>query len=482
MTQAPERTRPSLVSVILSRVTSVVLSLVAFSIPLLAVWLSTSLAVYLDGPLWLAIVVGLLMFPVAPILWEVWSDRRRKRKQRTGDRLLTRWDRLVLRTLAVNLALLLIIFFGWPRQGFTALSTRGDWMLGGSDSAVAETVRGALFDVAGGLEWLYSAATSNPYARYADEAPLPEPSVSGVSGERGARLGSSAHTWPMPAEPHPAVRDLPASVTASLESVGRHIKAREGDPFLRVKAIHDFVTTWLDYDAAALASGAIPPQDAAAVFAARKAVCAGYSRLMVALGEVTGDRIVYITGHSRGSGQELDGVGHAWNAAEIDGAWYLIDATWDAGFVSGDSFTRRYGTDYLFTPPAIFGLDHLPDDAAWQLRADPISRGEFVRQPALSPRFFALGLELVEPTRSHLDTRGGLDLVIHNPHAAHVMVSWRSPTGGEPHRCNLPQHDAELRIRCDISARGTFHVEVFANDAAVGTFSSVGYIAIVNRG
>lgn len=480
--------RRSLVGILLGLLVKVVLTAITVAIPLLGVWVATSLAVYLDGPLWLAVTAGGLLALALPLLWELWSEgRRRKKKKPTGDRILGTFDRLVLRTLTLNLAFLAVILFAYPRQGFAAISTRGDWMLGDAHSATAETVRGALFDVAGGLEWLYDSATSNPYAKYADTgdgtgptpSPTPEPQTepSPLPGqEADHRLGASGHSWPLDPTVHPAVAAMPDSAKVSVEAVGRYLKGQVSDPFLRVKALHDFAAEWLAYDAPALATGDLPSQRAADVFAARTAVCAGYAQLLVALGEVTGDHIVYVTGHSRASGEDLDGVGHAWNAVELDGAWYLIDPTWDAGFVNGDAFTPQYRSDYLFTPPAIFARDHFPDDAAWQLLAKPLSRGEFLRQPALSPSFFSRGLRLVAPARSQVDVAGALDLVVDNPRGTWLLAVAVDKSSAAKVKCAGPLNDPRASLHCAFPSDGRYQVEILVGDAQYGTFRSVGYV------
>src|SRR5262249_13857294 len=66
------------------------------------VCLSSPLAAYLTGPLWLAWVLGLLAFPPLPLLWEVRASRRRAKDRTARPRFFTLWDRIVLRTLAVN--------------------------------------------------------------------------------------------------------------------------------------------------------------------------------------------------------------------------------------------------------------------------------------------------------------------------------------------------------------------------------------------
>ncbi|HET6897645.1 MAG TPA: hypothetical protein VFK70_04830, partial [Vicinamibacteria bacterium] len=42
-------------------------------------WLSSSLALYLNGPVWLAWVLGGLAFPVLPLAWEARAAVKRSR-------------------------------------------------------------------------------------------------------------------------------------------------------------------------------------------------------------------------------------------------------------------------------------------------------------------------------------------------------------------------------------------------------------------
>lgn len=61
----------------------------------------------------------------------------------------------------------------------------------------------------------------------------------------------------------------------------------------------------------------------------KSSVCEGYARTFYQLCKRQGIEVDYIHGHS--TSQSLDGVGHAWNRAKIDGEWYYFDCTWGAG-------------------------------------------------------------------------------------------------------------------------------------------------------
>ena len=75
-------------------------------VPALGVWVGSSLAAYLNGPVWLACLAGLLLFPLLPLAWETHA-RWRRAKEGGRSAFFTTWDRIVFRTVAVNLVTLL---------------------------------------------------------------------------------------------------------------------------------------------------------------------------------------------------------------------------------------------------------------------------------------------------------------------------------------------------------------------------------------
>ncbi|QDG53435.1 transglutaminase [Persicimonas caeni] len=503
--------------------------------PLLGFWLASSLAAYLNGPVWAAWVVGIAAFPALPLLWELVGQHRYRKKverleadgEESRERILTLADRFVLRTLAVNLAFLGVLGALFPQDGFTALSTRGDWMLTGQTAPWADKTRDVLFTAAGGLEWLYNSTRDNPYEKWAeeDDEPVPAPVAGKVEQERSdekktdtakavetkadtkvadkttdkttdktagnKEAGDEPRTpdqkpsdgpprWPMPDELHPAVATIPAAHETSPEAVARYIAANESDPYLRVKALYDWVADHIRYDAPALARGDYPPQDPKTVFSTRKAVCAGYAKLLAKMAETIDINMVYVTGVSRDRGGNVGGSGHAWNAVEVEGKWYLIDVTWGAGYVENDTFEKRYTTDYLFTPPEVLGVDHFPDDDKWQLRREPITRGEFMRQPILSAGFYQRGLELIDPDRSQITVEKRASLKVRRPQGQFLLASLYPKDGGERTRCKV-EGNSTVAIDCDIDRPGSYEVRLFGNDSRHGSYDFVGQIAVNAR-
>jgi transglutaminase-like putative cysteine protease len=509
---------------VLRQVVKAVATIAVVGIPAIGVWAGSSIASFQNGPIWAAVLAGLLMFPLLPLGWDALSELRRRRraarsKGTARPRVLTFWDRLIVRTFVLSSTFLLVFVLAWPSTIFTALSTRGDWMLDGRHGPTAEWLRGALLSTADGLAFLYEASEDNPFERWQTDDELPSPTPTPTPGIRArttpqkrAPTGTDSATpevrpdrtqpdqpepeagepepepepegeltWPLRASLHPAVVAIPASARTSPATVARWLVSQEPDPFLRVKALHDFVTDHVAYDAPAYASGDYPPQDADTVFRTGRGVCAGYARLLVAMGEAVGVQIVYLVGSVRHGSEELGGVSHAWNAVEIEDGWYLVDATWDAGSVSGSEFEKRYSTDYLLTPPHVFGLDHFPEDPRWQLRERPLERGEFNRQPAMRPRFYAHGLDLVEPRRSQVTVSGQVRIVVDNPHGQHLMASYhpkRSPDRRT--RCNV-DGSRRVELSCAFPRSDVYEVVLYDSPTQYGQYWGVGSIEVVNR-
>lgn len=447
-----------------------------YATPLVGFWLASSLAAYLNGPAWLAWTCGLAVFPVLPVLWELRAYRKwRARGNKPGDlRVFTLWQRLSLRTFTIGLFFLGALLYTFPRVAFVSLSARGDWMLDGVQGARADQARRVLFAAADGLEWLYRATSKNPYEALVENSVdrvkllFPDPNA-------------TTPLWPWKnASLHPLVAQVPPAEETSLESVARWLARNETDPFLRVKALHDYVADRIAYDAPSLYAGKYPPQDAATVFKTRLGVCAGYANLLAAMGKAASEEIIVVVGDARSpDGKELTGGGHAWNAAKIQGQWYLIDVTWDSGTVSRETgFTKRYSAEYLLPPPRAMALDHIPRDAQWQLLSRPLTQGDFLRQPMLRPAFFAEGLELLSPQRGQNEAKGKASIMVKNPHQRWLMASLER-AGKVVGESTVPTQNGTALIEVPLPGPGTYTVNLFSNDSRSGDFHGVGSLEFV---
>jgi transglutaminase-like putative cysteine protease len=220
---------------------------------------------------------------------------------------------------------------------------------------------------------------------------------------------TSPWPWKNQEKFHPLISSLPPSAETSIRSVATYISQREPDPYLQVKALHDYVIARVTYDNDVLEKSVRPLQDAKTVFATRKGVCEGYAKLFAALGQEIGLDVVTITGKVRDDLAPVDVIPlamrainsdsnwtlHAWNAVKIKGHWQIVDTTWDDR--NNDQKTPIYSAEYLMPPPEAMILSHLPDLSAWQLTKHPISESTFEEQPLLTPQFFKEKLQLQSP-------------------------------------------------------------------------------------
>lgn len=123
-------------------------------------------------------------------------------------------------------------------------------------------------------------------------------------------------------------------------------------------------------------------QNADTVFRKRKAVCEGYSKLMVKFCGASGIPASMVTGYTKmPDGEIVTDILHAWNAVKVDSAWQLLDVTWSNGYMDQNhEYKKRFSDKYFLSSPSEFLQDHLPLDPMWQLQAEPVSKNGFFKQ------------------------------------------------------------------------------------------------------
>jgi transglutaminase-like putative cysteine protease len=557
----------------------VVLAL-ALALPLLGAWVASTLVVHYESSRELAVAVGLGLSLVFPVAWEFLSVPPRQPGGARPQRWLRLRTRLLLRTWAVNLLFMAGALLLSPQGVFTALSTRGDWMLPASGGPLVESARRLFFKAADGVEWAYVLAMDNPYREHliavapapsprqrphplpselapaepqapsrpaqpsappsaptgdaakepslvppppepdSEQAPLdeseadviiswktepkpskpePEPEPMPAQPEEpprrefslrgakpseqpsGPRQAGGSRSYPLPAQLHPRVTSVPRSVETDLVSVARYLVDGESDPFQRIKALHDYVADRVVYDVEAYRTRTITfdSQRPEAVLQSRRAVCAGYSNLFAAMGKAVGEDVVTLSGDAYSPRSEKEFESHAWNAVRIEGEWYLVDVTWDAGHVKGDFFARGYKTTYLFMPPKEFLATHIPDEPAWQLLDEPLERGaamRYARGPSQdtsttptappptappTPQVHAWdNIRIREPSRPRAEVKGRFHVELENPKGLPAEVTLHNVHDGSQEPCH-PEYGG-TRYSCTALGRGLYRIQVLS--------------------
>ena len=129
----------------------------------------------------------------------------------------------------------------------------------------------------------------------------------------------------------------------------------------KVKAIHDWLVSNVEYDEEGYSAGSISDEShtAAGLFKNRKAVCDGYANAFKEMAEYAGFETVVITGVGIDSNNNVES--HAWNQVKIDGKWYNIDVTWDDPVTSGSFGFDNIRYTYFLIPDSIMDIDHIAD-------------------------------------------------------------------------------------------------------------------------
>lgn len=163
-------------------------------------------------------------------------------------------------------------------------------------------------------------------------------------------------------------------------------------------------------------TNAIPSLDkrvAAIVLRKRVAVCDGYARLFKTLCGAAGIKAEVVSGFGRANGNERNfTTNHRWNAVFIDTSWYLLDATWAAGYIGNNNrFQRNFNSYYFLTPPEKFFNDHYPEDHKWILSNQVNVPNEFKRGPFQFPIFQKYFISSVMPASGIINARLGDSIV-----------------------------------------------------------------------
>ncbi|MDR0387051.1 MAG: hypothetical protein LBH57_03350 [Treponema sp.] len=236
-------------------------------------------------------------------------------------------------------------------------------------------------------------------------------SSSNTDGGSPASRFSKDHTLPISYEtaysyrtdtPDQNMKNIPKNVDASrtsdpdeyIRQVVEIINANAKNDFEKIKKAHDIVALLVKYDAANFWSGTVPDQSYQTVLKTRLAVCEGYSNTFKKFCDELKIPCEIVHGFGRGIGTSPlvgdtpNNSNHAWNIVTINGENYLIDCTWDSGFMDGEVTKQKYTTDWLFLKPEHFIYTHYPENAKQQLLATPLTAAQFSALPFFNPKFF----------------------------------------------------------------------------------------------
>lgn len=168
--------------------------------------------------------------------------------------------------------------------------------------------------------------------------------------------------------------DLPALTAYLCENTETELE--------KVRAVYVWITTHIGYDWKAIDSEKRINHFIRDILQRRVALCFGYAQLFQEMCNLAGIRCAIINGYAKGTATTelpINEPNHSWNAVELDGKWYLLDATWGSSTISKQNeFVQISNDDYFLIRPEQFIRTHLPGNPMWQLLPDPISAESFM--------------------------------------------------------------------------------------------------------
>lgn len=192
---------------------------------------------------------------------------------------------------------------------------------------------------------------------------------------------------------------VPFNKTRSVVKLANELTGHLTNEEDKLLAIYTWIITNIEYDVDQMTLSQVKEQSIQKTLRRRKGVCMHYSQLMVELCEEAGlecekidgnvDKDLWVHVHSNA----YHVSDHSWNGVRINGVWQLVDATFDAGYVTTKErklaalLKRIFRIPYVrsklkFVPEPIYDryymapeemiLDHLPNAPFWQLLNAPM--------------------------------------------------------------------------------------------------------------
>lgn len=142
----------------------------------------------------------------------------------------------------------------------------------------------------------------------------------------------------------------------------------------------------------------------------KKTACTGYAYLIREMATLAGFNCRIVNGFGRTPNLQLNSEStpnHSWNSIEIDGKWYLCDATWSAGRVmlgeSGPQFETDYFDGYFLADPKLFVKNHYPVEVKSTFLSNPPGFEQFIEGPVIYKEAFNAPIVPVSPKKMRLE-------------------------------------------------------------------------------
>jgi hypothetical protein len=175
------------------------------------------------------------------------------------------------------------------------------------------------------------------------------------------------------------MKAMPSSSTTSTKAIASYIEENFKTQTDKVRASFYYTASNISYDVANMFDvnfNETTQEKIATTLKSKKGVCIHYAETFNDINNKMGIQSYVIEGYTKKDGK-VGNLAHAWNAAKIDGKWYIFDPTWGSGYVDKGKFFKKMNNIYFKTDPKKMIISHIPFDYLWQFLNYPITNSEF---------------------------------------------------------------------------------------------------------
>lgn len=133
------------------------------------------------------------------------------------------------------------------------------------------------------------------------------------------------------------------------------ISSLKGSQYKQIMQIHDYLVDNIEYDSSYVSSESYTMYGA---LIKGTCVCEGYAESFKYLANSIGIECEIVQGQATNSSNKTEN--HAWNIVNLNGTWYLVDATWDDPIIIGNGYvTKDIKYKYFLKGTDTFNKDHV---------------------------------------------------------------------------------------------------------------------------
>lgn len=214
----------------------------------------------------------------------------------------------------------------------------------------------------------------------------------------------------------------------------------------------------------------------------KKTACTGYAYLIRELAALADINCKIVDGYGRTATLLLDEnsiPNHSWNTVELNGKWYLCDATWSAGKIiiddEGTRFEQNYFDGYFLATPELFIRNHYPLDINMSLVAEPLTFEQFIAGPVIYKGAFSFSAIPVSPKKMHITAlkNEALSFKLHLKNTLQNNNIFLILSQGDHGRKVIPkvtQIQNEYVLEYSINTSGRYDVHIKTEDTIIATY------------